>query len=143
MIRIVITLCTILLLTGCEDDDVRYNNPNLTDINFQAEVNLNLAQFSSLKFTGNRAVLTGFGLQGIVIYNLNGTQFNAFELSDPNHPPNSCSRMTLDGIEALCPCGNDDNAYTIISGQPVRGDGEFGMKPYRVERVGDVLIISN
>lgn len=136
-------LIAVLPLTSCEDDDRRYNNPNLIDLNFQVEVNLNLPQYSQLQFVGNSATLSSFGIKGIVIHNVNGNQFTAFELSDPNHPPSSCSKMTISGIEASCPCATDDNRYSILTGQPLSGNGEYGMKPYRLERDGNILLISN
>jgi hypothetical protein len=133
----------LLALSSCEDDEVRNNNPNLPNIPFQAEINMTLPQFSALKFVGNSAELPGFGVSGVIVYNINGTTYSALDLSDPNHPPSSCSRMQVNGITATCPCPTDENSYTIIDGQPLTGDGEFGMRAYRVDVVGDVLIISN
>ena len=66
----------------------------------------------------------------------------AFELTDPNHVPSSCSVLEVDGIQASCGC-EDGNVYSIITGQLVEGQGEYTLKPYRVERAGNVLQISN
>ena len=66
-------------------------------------------------------------------------QFFVYELSDPNHPPNDCSRMSINGIVASCPCSSDTNTYNIVTGQPMTGNGEFPMKAYRAERSGNII----
>ncbi|HET7361680.1 MAG TPA: hypothetical protein VFI78_07085 [Salinimicrobium sp.] len=132
-----------LLFLGCsKDDNGRNNNPYLVDLNFAFRVNLNLPQYNQLNYPGNSMSLYTHGIKGIVIYNLNNTQYLAFELTDPNHPPSDCSRLEVNGTEATCGC-DDGNMYTIITGQQIEGEGQYSLKPYRIVRVGDVLEISN
>ncbi len=131
------------LLTACSsDDDIRHRNPNLPNINFRIQLNLDLPEYNNLQFPGNNYVTYNDGIKGIVIYNLNNSQYIAFELSDPNHPPNNCSAMKVEGLTATCRC-DDANEYNIITGEITKGEGEYAMKPYRIERRGNVIEISN
>jgi hypothetical protein len=130
-------------LLSCEGDDNSRRNPFLIDISFQTTLNTDLPQYSSLNFTGNSVVVRNQGIRGFVIYNFGNGQYSAFELSDPNHAPNSCSTMNVEGITATCPCTDDNNSYAIISGQPTTGGGLYGMKPYRVSRSGNIIVVSN
>lgn len=137
------TLAILLLfLLGCSgsDDDFR-NNPNIPSIRFNLLMNLNLPEYSNLQYAGNSYVTYLYGVKGVVVYNINGSQFAAFELSDPNHPPNECSSMQVDGIIATCSC--DGNEYNIITGEMSNGDGEYTMRPYRVNLSGNTLEVWN
>lgn len=131
------------LLFSCSPDDVhRETNPYLVDLNFSFQLDLNLPQYNKLNYPGNSFITYNHGINGIVIYNLNNSQYLAFELTDPNHPVADCSLLEVNGTEVFCNC-EDGNIYTIITGQQIAGEGEYSLKPYRVERIGDVLRISN
>ncbi|MFD0977509.1 hypothetical protein [Salinimicrobium gaetbulicola] len=126
---------------GCSGDDEIRQNPYLQDISFTARFDLNLPEYNSLNFPGNHFVTTKYGIKGIVIYNLNNSQYLAFELTDPNHVPQSCSLLTVKGIEASCSC--DENVYNIVTGQLVEGEGQYSLKPYRAILRGSILEVSN
>lgn len=129
-------------LLGCSssDDNLR-RNPNLPNINFRLQLNLSLPEYNNLQFAGNSYVTYDYGLKGIVVYNINNSQYAAFELSDPNHPPNECSRMRVNGVIATCEC--EENKYNIITGELSEGEGQYGMKPYRIQRSGNVIEVWN
>jgi len=126
-----------------KDDDPRNNNPNLTDPIVNISLNLNLPQYDALKFPGNSVILNGEGIRGIVVYNVNNDLYTALELSDPNHPPNDCSRMTVAAPIATCPCGSDTNEYFITDGQHRTDNTLYPMQPYRIVRTGDQIRITN
>lgn len=131
-----------LFFTACSaDDENRINNPNLPDINFRIQLNLDLPEYNNLQFPGNSYATYNNGVKGIVIYNINNTQYTAFELSDPNHPPNECSAMEVDGITARCSC--EENEYNIITGELSEGEGQYTLKPYRIERRGNIIEVFN
>ena len=132
----------IFIFSACSSDDDLRQNPYLPHLNFSASFDLSLPEYNQLNFPGNMFVTRNYGINGIVIYNLNNDQYMAFELTDPNHVPQPCSSLTVDGLEALCSCG-DGNKYTIITGQRIAGEGQYSLKPYRVERTGNVLRVSN
>ncbi len=132
-------------LLGCDTDDQSINqyNPYLINPQVNIIINLNLPQYSDLNFPGGSAIITSQGVRGIVVYRLNEDLFTAFELADPNHIANDCSRMTINGIEASCPCPNEDNTYNIVTGQHKTMPELYPMLGYRIERTGTTLRIIN
>jgi len=141
--RKVFIISILFIIISCTGDDDSNRNPFLVDIAFQSELNTNLPQFGNLNFPGNSVIVNSGGLRGFVIYNLDNSQYFAYELSDPNHSPSACSTMTVSGLTASCPCTNDINEYNIVTGQPTQGDGQFGMKAYRAIRSGNIIRVSN
>ncbi len=137
-----ILLFLTLGLVACDPDDKPGNNPYLNDISFRLNINLNLPQFNSLNFPGNSYTTNTHGINGVVVYNINNTQYTAFELSDPNHPLSNCSRLTVQGIIATCSCG-EGNSYNIITGELSSGTGQFSLKPYRIRRSGNTIEVYN
>lgn len=140
--HIIIIFVLFFTFSGCSSDDGIRQNPYLPELNFTVNFDLNLPEYNQLNFPGNKYVTRNYGINGIVIYNLNNDQYLAFELTDPNHIPQPCSSLEVNGTEASCSCG-DRNKYTIITGQQIAGNGEYSLKPYRVVRNGSVLQISN
>ncbi len=132
-----------VFLVGCStDDNNRLNNPNLPDLNFRLQLNLDLPEYNNLQYPGNSYSTYSNGVRGIVVYNINNSQYTAFELSDPNHPPNNCSAMQVTGITAKCQC-DDGNEYNIVTGELTAGQGQYTLKPYRIERRGNVIEVYN
>ena len=131
------------LSIACKDDD-RINNPFLPDVALNLEINLNLPQFRNLEFSGNVAVIDtdGVGIKGVIIYNIDGNQFNAFELSDPNRVPGASTALVVEGSIASCSC-EEGNKYDLLTGLPIAGGGGFALKRYNAQRQGDILIITN
>ncbi len=143
MLKKLSILAAFFLLTSCSgDDDFRNDNPYLVDLNFSFQMDLNFPQYNDLQFPGNAFVNYNYGINGVVIYNVNNSVYTAFEFSDPNHPLTDCSTLELNGTEVSCRC-EDGNKYSIITGQQLTGDGQYPLKAYRIERRGSVLEISN
>ena len=142
MKKIIPIILLIFTCLSCSGDDEIRNNPYLPDLNFSFQLDLSLPQYNPLNFPGNSFVTRNYGLNGVVIYNLNNDQYMAFELTDPNHVPQACSVLVVKGTEAASSCG-DGNVYTIITGQQIKGEGVYPLKPYRVVRRGNMLEISN
>lgn len=142
MKKLLLLIPLFISLLGCSSSDDNYrNNPNLPNVNFRFQLNLSFPEYNDLQFPGNSYATYNHGVKGVVIYNINNSQFVAFELSDPNHPPSSCSGMTVNGVIASCGC--DDNEYNVITGELSEGSGEYTMKPYRVQRSGNILEVYN
>ena len=135
-------LLLIFTFLGCSSEDEIRRNPYLPHLNFRVNFDLSLPEYNQLNFPGNKFVTRNYGLNGIVIYNLNNDQYLAYELTDPNHVPQACSALKIEGIEAACSC-EDGNKYTIITGEQIEGTGEYSLQPYRAVRTGNVLQISN
>ncbi|WP_029037325.1 Rieske (2Fe-2S) protein [Salinimicrobium xinjiangense] len=134
-------LLLVLTCLACSSDDDLRQNPYLPNLNFSVNMDLSLPEYNQLNFPGNKYITRNYGINGIVIFNLNNDQYLAFELTDPNHVPQACSSLTVNGTEASCSC--DGNKYDIITGQQIAGEGTYTLKPYRTRRTGNVLQISN
>lgn len=140
-----LTILLLLLLTiSCSSDDSKnYNNPYLIPTTVNLQLNLNLPQYNQLKYPGNHVTIHHQGIKGIVIYCVNTDLYIAHELSDPNHLPNECSTMTVEGAVASCPCPEDDNSYDLITGQHAVSKEKYPMLQYRAKREGNSIRIYN
>jgi hypothetical protein len=141
--KFIFLLIGFLAISCSKSDEKENSNPYLTNPAVSLNLNLNLPEYSPLKFPGN-SVITNQGIKGIVVYCVSDTQYLAYDLTDPNHPPSGCSRMTLDGIIASCPCPDDDNEYNIVNfGQHVTDPDKYPMQQYRAVRSGNNVQVSN
>ena len=141
--NLIIVFFCLALISCKKDDSPNDNNPNLLSPLISVNLNLNLPQYNPLKFPGNSLILNSEGLKGVVVYNVNNDLYTAFELSDPNHIPSGCSKMTVNGIIATCPCTTDTNSYDIVTGQHQNNENLFPMQQYRAVRTGDNIQITN
>lgn len=139
------TLLTLILgslLFACSKNDVDTNCKYLLKIGVNTSVNLSLPQYSQLQFTSNSVYVPNAGNGGVIVTN-SGTGFLAWDASDPNHTPSSCSRLNISGLEAKCGC-SDENLYSLITGQPLGNSNlRCGLKAYRVQQSGSNLLITN
>ncbi|SHF85683.1 Ferredoxin subunit of nitrite reductase or a ring-hydroxylating dioxygenase [Flavobacterium segetis] len=128
---------SIILLISCSEQGIRNNNPNLPNYAVLIDLNLNLPEYSSLKFVSNAVLIPGKGVRGVVVFNT-GSGYNAFDVACPNQALSSCSTMTIKGINLLCPCDNEE--YSLFSGQSKL---QYPLKQYRVQVNGEVLRVYN
>jgi|SRR5690554_498591 len=147
MKRSLYTLALTLILISCsKSDDGDKSNPNLPNIAFNTGnlVNTNLPQYSSLKLPNNSVVLNNnYGINGVVLYYAGGSNYSAFELSDPNHPLSACSTLSINGVIATCNC-EDGNSYEILNGVGRSGTtGQYTLKRYYVEVAGSIIRVYN
>ncbi|MFD2602508.1 MULTISPECIES: Rieske (2Fe-2S) protein [Flavobacterium] len=137
-------LLMVAIMASCDDDNFNNNNKYLPNYSFQVPVDMSSPLYSQLKFAGNAVYVSTVtsGINGIFVTNT-GTGFTAFEASCPNQPLDTCSRLTLNGIMATCPCDNVE--YFLYTGQPTGGvKVQYGLKPYRVQQISEnELLISN
>ena len=144
LMRVFVAITVLFSLLSCKsDDNVNQNNPFLIEPLVNIQLDLSLPQFNPLNFPGNNIIINAQGIKGIVVYNIDNNQYVALDLTDPNHAPNDCSRMTIEGIEATCPCPDDENNYNIITGQHLGNPNLFPMQRYRAVRSGNVINITN
>ena len=137
-------LILFVIVLSCKSDDEQVNdNPYLFIPVISLNLNLNLPEYNPLKFPGSNVIINSQGVKGIVIYNVNNDLYTAFDLSDPNHVPSQCSKMTIEGIIATCPCTNDTNSYDIVTGLHTANENLYPMQQYRVERNGDNIRVFN
>lgn len=136
----ILFLLLISLVLGCDDSNFNNRNPYLPNYQFSFDINLNLPSYSNLRFPSNAVkIFPGDGpSRGIIVFNT-GSTFNAFDGGCPNQELTSCSTLTINGIEATCPC--DDVDYNLFTGQ---GAGQqYTLKQYRVEVNGNNIRVYN
>ncbi len=141
--KISILILFVIVLSCKSDDEQVNNNPYLFMPVVSLNLNLNLPEYNPLKFPGSNVIINSQGVKGIVIYNVNNDLYTAFDLSDPNHVPSQCSKMTIEGIIATCPCTNDTNSYDIVTGLHTANETLYPMQQYRVERIGNNIRVFN
>ena len=135
-----------VLLTNCSTDNSVTRNPYLPNYEFNTGslINTNLPEFNKLKFAGNSIVLNSpYGINGLVVYYAGGNNYNAFELTDPNHQISACSKLSVEGVIATCTC-NDGNSYDLLNGIKREGTtGSYALIRYRVEVSGSIIRVYN
>lgn len=142
MKKLAILTYTTLLLFSCNKNDDNNSNCNfLLDVGVNASLNLNLPLYGDLNFISNPIYVPGYGNGGLIVTNT-GTGYVAFDAADPNHIPNSCSIISISGLEGTCGC-EDANKYSLFTGQPLENpELRCGLKSYRAQLSGDNLIIN-
>lgn len=142
----IVALLLVVAMFSCDKNSTN-RNPYLLEIGFRFDMNLNLPLYSPLTNTGNAVYVDaeGVGTAGIFAMNTGFSTYRAFEASCPNHTPNECSTMVLNGQTATCSC--DDYEYSLFTGQmlnrPDDGAQYYDMLEYRTTFSGNVLSVSN
>lgn len=135
-------MLSLLVFTNCSDDD-RINNCNfLFNVGVNVTLNLNLPEYSQLMFISNSVYIPNQGNGGIYVTNVGNDSFRAWDASDPNHAPSSCSFLQIDGANVTCGC-SDENQYNLFTGQSLNEQLQCTLKEYRVTVSGSNLVISN
>src|SRR5436190_9858887 len=137
MKKTLLILLSFVLLSACTSDGIRYNNPNLPNYSFSINIDSNLPLYSGLKSPVNPIYIAqdNVGVNGIIVMKVSDTDYRVWEANCPNHPPSGCSRMSIKGVEAECNC--DNMRYSLFTGL---GAGQYPMKPYRVDVLGNNMI---
>ncbi len=135
-----------ILLVSCSKESTN-RNPYLLDTGFRFEMNLSLPLYSPLKNIGNPIYVgtNGVGTRGMFVIKSSIDQYMAFEASCPNHAPNNCSTMKIEGQSAICDC--DGYEYSLFTGQmlnrPLDGKSYYDMLYYQANFNGGVVVVSN
>lgn|SRR5690606_7918998 len=136
-------LLLFIVITSCSDNSVDNKNCKfLLDIGVNVSINMSLPQYSQLQFISNSVHVPNAGNAGIIVTNT-GSGYLAWDASDPNHSPSSCSTLIVSGLNATCGC-DDENTYSLVTGQAIgNGNLQCPLKNYRVEQTGNNLRIYN
>ncbi|MBA5792995.1 hypothetical protein H1R17_06010 [Flavobacterium sp. xlx-214] len=137
---LVLFLCLSAFLVSCSKDEWDNRNPYLPEIAVNVPINTTLGLYNKLQYAGNAVYISGYGINGFFVINT-GTGFRAFEATCANHEISSCSRLTLDGVEAKCSC-TDGLVYNLFLGLPTT-DAQYPLKEYRVTQNGSMLTVYN
>jgi nitrite reductase/ring-hydroxylating ferredoxin subunit len=138
------------MLFGCDTNSPINNNPYLPSYAVNVDINMNLPQYSDLKFVSNAVYIPNEGVRGIIVFNTSGTTYNAFDAACPNQALSSCSTMSFKKLDPVDPlkidkttviCACDNAEYSLFSGQS-KG-AVYPLKQYRVTVNGNVLKVYN
>ncbi len=145
MHRIFILFLTVLLF-ACSNDQTN-RNPYLQEIGFRFDMNLNLPLYSPLTNPGSAIYVNTNveGSRGIFVIHTAFNNFMAWEASCPNHVPNDCSTMELNGQIVTCSC--EDYQYNLVTGQllnrPDDGKRYHDLLFYQATFGGNTVSVSN
>lgn len=136
----------VLVLFSCSKDEWNYYNPHLGDYPVNLTVNLDLPLYHPLKYGAAAVYVPGHGISGIILV-YTGAGYVAYDATCANHQVESCSLLTVNGLEATCNC-QDELTYLLIDGNvvpsaQVAGEKYYPLKPYRVIENGNLLRITN
>tara|TARA_B100000886_G_C20420366_1_gene491287 strand:+ start:1391 stop:1846 length:456 start_codon:yes stop_codon:yes gene_type:complete len=148
VIKKIIVICLLQLsflsVNNCSENLID-RNPYLVDIRFQRELNLSLPLYSNLNYIGGSLLIDDVGINGIILFNLNGSSFLAWEATCPNHLPESCSKLGIEGVLAVCNC--ESFQYSLATGQLLNPNEELtppqSLLFYKVENYNGILSVSN
>ena len=134
----------LFLLASCSTDKIE-RNPYLTNVKFNVQINLNLPSYDLLRFAGGSLRLNQGGINGVLVFNLNGNDYLAWDASCPNHSLMDCSKLDIFGVLAKCSCENYQ--YSLATGHLLNPDEEvkssYPMLFYNVRNSNNQLFISN
>ncbi len=137
-------LLFLVLILGCSKDPVQ-RNPYLADIRFQKNLNLSLPLYNQLNFVGGSILIPDIGIKGVIIFNLSGNTFLAWEATCPNHIPESCSKLDISGVLAECSCENFQ--YSLATGQLLNPNETLNpprdLLFYQIQNFNGILRVSN
>ncbi|MFC3876551.1 hypothetical protein [Winogradskyella maritima] len=132
-----------ILFFGCAGDDRPNQCSFLLNVGVNFNVNLNLPQFNQLQFPVNAVRVEGPGNNGLILVAVNSGTIRAWDGSDPNHAPSSCSGLMINGLTATCGCP-DGNEYELLSGQIVGNNPQpCTLREYRVTALGNNQFVVN
>ena len=137
-------LLFLVLILGCSKDPIQ-RNPYLADIRFQRNLNLSLPLYNQLNFVGGSILIPDIGIKGVIIFNLSGNTFLAWEATCPNHIPESCSKLDISGVLAECSCENFQ--YSLATGQLLNPNETLNpprdLLFYQIQNFNGILRVSN
>ena len=129
---------------GCSKEEIK-RNPFLYEVSFNHVINLNLPEYDNLNFAGGSKFVPYGGINGLLIFNINGTDIFAWEATCSNHNLESCSKLSIEGFLANCDCEN--YKYSLATGQLLESDiknkTQYPLLNYRTEKFDKTIIISN
>ena len=112
---------------------------------FYYSLNTNLPEYNNIRYAGGSVLIPQLGYKGVIVFNLNGNKFIAWEASCPNHLPSSCYQMDIIGVLSKCNC--EKYQYSLATGQLIIDYKEtkkyYPLLNYPIENFGKNLIISN
>lgn len=138
MKKFLLLIVGLILVVACSNDNYSYTTKYLPNYGFSIDIDMSLPLYTDLLYTGNAKKITvaGIGINGVIVMNT-GSGYAAWEASCPNQELSNCSGMTVNGVNAVCPC--DNVQYSLFTGQATTAV-QYPLKPYRVQVVSQNVI---
>jgi len=143
MHKFLLLILPILFFSACSKNPADRNN-NLPNIPVNITISLNNPQYINLQVPGGWAYVDNSGIKGLIVYNLNGLDFRAYDRACPQlSPTKNCSKMVVQSsIKMVCPCDNSE--FNILNGAPLTAGINFGAREYRATLINtNTLTITN
>ena len=136
----IFTLVVTFIFLSCTNTND--NNDILPFTQVNETIDLSLPAYVNLVVPGGWAYTSG-GINGIIVYNINGNQFKAYERAAPHIPLSNCSQMVVENnLRMKCLC--DDSEFNILNGAPLTDGINYSAREYLVTNLnGSVLRITN
>ena len=135
---------SLFLFFSCGKKELQ-RNPYLVDVRFQREINPSLPLYNQLNFVGGSFLIEDVGINGVLVFNLNGTSYLAWEATCPNHLPEACSKLSIEGVLVNCSC--EEFQYSLATGQLLNPSENLnppqGLLFYQVQNYNGILRVSN
>ena len=143
LVKKVILLSCSLLLTACIKNNFNQQNTLVPEVNVNTSVPLDYVPFPS-----DHTIKYGVGSQalGIIVFNIDGTNFRAFDLSCPYLSPTECGvSMLVDsaGEMSCAGCKNDDIRFYYYQTGVTINETEYYLREYYAYLEGGVVRITN
>lgn len=132
---LIVLLC---VLSACSENERSNNNPYIPNYSVNVSLDTNLPLYNNLRFVSNPVFVPNYGAKGLIVMKTGEGTYNAFDAACPNQELNSCTAMTINGINAVCSCDKTEyNLYTGLGGK------KYPLKQYKVEGVGTIIHVYN
>lgn len=134
----ILFIVLLFAIAACEKSNFNNNNPYIPNYSFSIVINMDLPEYSNLKFPSNGKLILNGGAKGVIVFNT-GSGYVAYDAACPNQAFTACPAMTVSGINAICSC--DNAKYNLFTGQ---APGlQYPMKPYQAESNGNSIRVFN
>ncbi|MGY5355376.1 hypothetical protein [Wenyingzhuangia sp. IMCC45467] len=129
-------------LTACVKSNFNQQNTLVPNVNVNTYVNPNY-----ISLVGQFTIANGHGYQGIIVFNIDGNNFRAFDLGCPYTNPSECNiPMQVDqatGEMSCAGCTNDDITFTQYQTGVIIDEKEYYLREYNAYLEGGVVRITN
>ena len=132
-----VILSILVLLFSCKNQSFNQQNTTVPYVIVNTFVSA-----SNLSAPGTFSVINNQGSQGIIVYNLDGTYYRAFDLACPYLIPSKCKYpMTVDdsGVMTADKCSKDDISFSQYKTSVTINNNTYYLREYKVTLEGDSL----
>jgi len=138
--KIAAAVILITLTQGCNDEITQGELPPaaFSDI----VINLDLPQYQDLTFDNGHITLSE-GVRGIILFRVNASKYNAFEINCTYQPFDACSSVRVDQSNLFLRDDCCGSIFDTDDGFPTSGPATIPLRRYSVSLQGRILTITD